>query len=102
MNIGNAVKELRKRRSLNQRELASACGLTQTSLSQIESGLKRPNPGTMKKLCDFFEVPEVAIYILATEPTDIPPQKQQLFDTFFPTIKNILIGLSDESQKLKK
>ncbi len=93
MNIGNAIKELRRERQLSQRELASASGLTQTSLSQIESGLKRPNPGTLKKLCEFFELPEAAIYLLATDLSDIPKEKQTLFEDIFPNIKKVLIDM---------
>lgn len=93
MDLGKAIKELRKERGLNQRELASACGLTQTSLSQIESGIKRPNPSTMKKFSKYFGVPEPVFYILATESSDIPAEKQFMYQTIFPNIKNILLDL---------
>lgn len=93
MNIGNAIKELRKEKGLNQRELAAASGLTQTSLSQIESGAKRPNPGTLKKLCDFFGVSETVIYLLATDVSDIPDEKKEMFGTIFPNIKKTLIEM---------
>jgi transcriptional regulator with XRE-family HTH domain len=42
--IGEQVRRARKRAGLTQRELASAAGLTQASISQIENG-ERPNPG---------------------------------------------------------
>jgi len=93
MNIGRAIKELRTNNGLNQSELATACNLTQTSLSQIETGVKRPNPGTMKKLCDYFNIPQVVIYLLATEETDIPENKRIMYQNLFPNIKNILISL---------
>jgi len=93
MNIGNAIKELRKEKGLNQRELAAASGLTQTSLSQIESGVKRPNPGTLKKLCEFFGVSETVIYLLATDVSDIPDEKKEIFSTIFPNIKKTLIEM---------
>jgi len=87
MNIGKAIRELRKEKGLNQTEFAHATGLTQTSLSQIESGAKKPNTGTMKKICDFFGVPEAVIYILATEISDIPQHKQDLYVKMFPNLK---------------
>ena len=93
MNIGKAIKELRLNKGLNQSEMAAGCNLTQTSLSQIENGIKRPNPGTMKKICEFFNVPEVVIYLLATEDTDIPEAKRSMYQNLFPNIKNILVNL---------
>lgn len=98
MNIGKAIKELRVNKKLNQSELAEACGLTQTSLSQIENGIKRPNPGTMKKLCSFFNVPELVIYLIATEESDIPKGKRSVYNTLFPSIKNVLIDLCIEGE----
>jgi transcriptional regulator with XRE-family HTH domain len=97
MNIGKAIKELRISKGLNQSELAVACNLTQTSLSQIETGIKRPNPGTMKKICNFFKVPEVVIYLIATEEADIPEAKRSMYQNLFPDIKNILVNLFQDN-----
>jgi transcriptional regulator with XRE-family HTH domain len=93
MNIGKAIKELRISKNLNQSQFAAQCDLTQTSLSQIESGSKRPNPTTMKKICDFFQISEPVIYLLATEESDIPEQKKTLFGKLFPNIKNAMIDM---------
>ncbi|XHR94461.1 helix-turn-helix domain-containing protein [Mucilaginibacter sp. UC70_90] len=54
MNIGKAIKELRVNKKLNQSELAEACGLTQTSLSQIENGIKTPKSRNDEKIMQFF------------------------------------------------
>jgi|SRR6185437_9248555 len=97
MNIGKAIRELRVTKGLNQSELASACQLTQTSLSQIENGIKRPNPGTMKKICAYFNIPELVIYLLATEEADIPETKRLMYQNIFPDIKNILVNLFQDS-----
>lgn len=48
MNVGKAIKELRKTQNLNQVELAEMAGITQAALSAIENGV-RPNPDTLKK-----------------------------------------------------
>ncbi|WDF76136.1 helix-turn-helix domain-containing protein [Mucilaginibacter sp. KACC 22773] len=93
MNIGKAIKELRLEKNLNQTELAKQCDLTQTSLSQIESGIKRPNPSTLKKLCDFFEVPEAVVYLIATDISDVPEHKRELFEKLFPNLKKALIDM---------
>lgn len=87
MNIGNAIKELRKEKGLSQREFAEASGLTQTSLSQIESGSKKPNPGTMKKICAFLGISETFLFIIATDIADIPEKNREIYKELFPSIK---------------
>lgn len=93
MNIGKAIKQLRKKHGLKQQELAVQCGLTQTALSQIENGSRKPNAESLKKLTEFFKVPEIVIYMLATEATDIPEGKREFFESVFPGIQILIEGL---------
>lgn len=93
MNIGIAIKQLRKQRKLSQAELAEQSGLTQTALSQIENGSRRPNTESMKKLTEFFKVPEIVIYLLATESNDVPAEKKEMFERVFPNLRTMIIGL---------
>lgn len=93
MNIGTAIKELRKKKKLSQVELAELCDMTQTSLSQIESGSRKPNSETMKKLTTFFNVPEILIYMLATELSDIPEAKRDMFQKVYPSLRNMLVSI---------
>jgi len=93
MNIGIAIKQLRKKHQLSQVELAEQSGLTQTALSQIESGARRPSPESLKRLTDFFKVPEIVIYLLATEMQDVPEDKKDMFEKVFPNVRNMLLGL---------
>lgn len=93
MNIGKAIKKLRKQQLLNQSELAERVGMTQTSLSQIESGAKKPNSGTLKKICDYFDVPELVLYLLATESEDIPERNREMFDRIFPSVSGLLLDV---------
>jgi transcriptional regulator with XRE-family HTH domain len=90
MNIGKVIKELRKLKGVNQTDFAGSCGITQTSLSLIESGTKRPNPKTLKKICLNLEVPEMYLYILSAEEGDVPEEKKSLFKILFPTIESLV------------
>ncbi len=51
------LKAVRRWRGLTQVDLASATGLTQSYLSEIESGAKSGTPDTIAKLADALEVP---------------------------------------------
>ncbi|RQO77753.1 hypothetical protein DBR40_07195 [Pedobacter sp. KBW01] len=101
MNIGRAVKQLRKHHKLNQSELAGSVGITQTSLSQIESGNTVPNSGTLKKICDFFQIPELVVYLLATDDNDIPLANREMFAKVFPSVSGILLDLFDVPKEVR-
>jgi transcriptional regulator with XRE-family HTH domain len=93
MNIGIAVKSVRKQLDITQYELAERCNLSQTSLSQIENGIKRPSPKTIKKICEVLEIPESVIYILGMQETDVPQNKKSVYDLIFPSIKNLALQI---------
>lgn len=90
MNIGSAIKKIRLDKGIGQGELALKCDLSQTSLSQIESGSKRPNPNNLKKICKNLNIPETLIYLYALEEVDIPKSKKNLFKTMYPAVINLI------------
>lgn len=88
MNIGKAIRDLRKQQGLTQGELASQAGITQAALSAIENGT-RPNPETLKNLCSALNVSEALVYIMGLEKSDVADTKRDLYDELFPVIQNI-------------
>ena len=46
------LKEFRERKGLSQTELANRVGLKQTTISQYETGTRRPNLSIAKKIAD--------------------------------------------------
>jgi len=93
MNLGNAIMSVRKQMGMKQCELAEACGISQTSLSQIETGLKRPSLRTQKKICEVFEIPDSVLYILGMQDTDIPENKKEVYGLIFPSIRTLVLQL---------
>jgi XRE family transcriptional regulator, regulator of sulfur utilization len=86
MNEGNSIRLIRKKFGLTQQEMADKCGLSQTSLSQIENGLKRPSTGTIKKICKALDVPEALIYILGMEQDDVSENRKDVYKLLYPSI----------------
>lgn len=62
------VKKLRKERKLSQQELAEALGLTQTTISGIESGLRTTTIEKLILLAKFFGVSTDYLLGLKDEP----------------------------------
>jgi transcriptional regulator with XRE-family HTH domain len=90
MNIGSAIKKIRTEKNISQGDLAETCGISQTSMSQIERGIKRPNPSNMKKICTALEVPETIIYLYGLEESDIPAKKKKTFKYLYPSIEEMI------------
>jgi len=93
MKIGSAIKSIRKKLSITQYELAEKCELSQTSLSQIETGVKRPSQRTIEKVCTVLDIPESVIYIVAMQDTDVPPSKKGVYDLVYPSIKSLALQM---------
>ena len=62
------VKKLRRQRNLNQTELAEALGLTQATISAIESGLRTTTIEKLILLAKFFDVSTDYLLGLKDEP----------------------------------
>lgn len=96
MNIGKTISLLRKEKGLSQEEFSKMCGLTQTSLSQIETGAtSQPAKRNLEKICNALEVPEYLLYLLSMEEKDVPESKKELYKTLFPAVKEFIINLFD-------
>jgi len=93
MNIGSAIKSIRKKLSITQYELAERCDLSQTSLSQIETGIKRPSQRTISKVCTVLDIPESIIYIVAMQEADVPPSKKGVYELVYPSIKSLALQM---------
>jgi len=57
----NIVKELRKKKGIQQKELAICIGVSRPTVSEWESNKKDPSGERLKKLAEFFDVDELVI-----------------------------------------
>ena len=89
MNIGQAIKRARKQAKLPQNELSRKVQISQTALSQIENGVKKPSGKTLKKIVDALGTCEFLLLIDSVEQSDIPEGKQDSFDKWYPSLKEL-------------
>jgi transcriptional regulator with XRE-family HTH domain len=90
MNIGNAIKKIRTNKSLTQEDLSRLTEISQTSISQIEKGIKRPSQKNLQKICKALEVPETVVYFYGLEESDIPQKKKKVYNLVFPAIEEMI------------
>ena len=95
MNLGRTIRDIRKRQGLTQLALADAAGISRTSMSQIENGV-RPGEETLKSICTALQVPESLLYIHSMEKEDVPESKRILYDQLFPVIQEMIQRVAGE------
>lgn len=55
INIGEAIKELRKEQNITKEQLAEKAGISVSHLEKIEAGARRPGIDTYQKLLKFLK-----------------------------------------------
>lgn len=93
MNIGIAIKRIRTEKGISQSDFAQKIGLSQTSLSLIENGVKRPSAKNLAKICESLEVPEQILYLYNLKVEDVPASKQELYKMLFPVVEDLITKL---------
>lgn len=90
MEIGKAIKALRLKRRISQKELAKRVGRTETMVSLIESGKSIPQTVRVKQISEALGVTPTYLLLYAVEKSDIPADKQVLYDTLLVPLREAL------------
>nr|WP_321451465.1 helix-turn-helix transcriptional regulator [uncultured Carboxylicivirga sp.] len=90
MKIGNSIKELRKEKGVKQIDLAQLSGISQTYLSQIEKGLKKPKLDALEKISKALDIPLPVLSFLALEEDMVSVEKREMYNKMMPTITSIV------------
>jgi transcriptional regulator with XRE-family HTH domain len=91
MDIGTAIKILRKEKGLGQKQLAEMCGISVNALSQIEINATFPQKSTIKKICEALQIPVSYLLFFSISDEDIPDDKKIVFKSLNSAIKSVLI-----------
>lgn len=91
MNIGTAIKLLRKEKGLSQKELAEKCDLSANALCQIETDQAFPQKGTIKKICDVLQIPTSYLLFFSISDEDIPAEKRPFFNMIRGSVEKVLL-----------
>ncbi|HRA18570.1 MAG TPA: helix-turn-helix transcriptional regulator [Flavobacteriales bacterium] len=99
MNLGEAIKDLRQRRGMKQRDLAIKTELTAPYLSQVEHGQKTPSLDAVDTIARALEVPSPVLWFMAMERGDVSESKRALYDQLAPAMKAMIVSLFDPKAK---
>ncbi len=91
MNLGNAIKSLRKEKGIRQNQLADTCSITQSYLSNIEANKKEPTLSVLQQICEGLSVPLPILFFISMDADDVSDDKKQLFNQMAPMIKQTFL-----------
>ena len=97
MNIGTAIKTLRKHKGFSQKDLSQAVGISQNALSLIEANVTFPQKNTIKSICEKLGIPESYLLFFSLSEDDVPIEKRSAFISLNDAMKAFL--LSDSVKK---
>lgn len=92
MDISARIIELREKNGYSTNKLAKKAGIGQSTLREIEKGIKQPNTATLERICEalniglsyFFadESPELSqeILLIVEKIKKLPPQRIQILN----------------------
>ena len=92
MNIGQAVKEVRRIKypNLAQYAFAKCIGITPAYLSQLENGKRDGSLVILKRVADFCEIPLPIIFWFSIEEHDILDTKKVAYKVLKPSIDALI------------
>jgi transcriptional regulator with XRE-family HTH domain len=99
MNIGFAIRFVRKKFSISQCGLAKKCEMSQQALSMIEKGKVIPSDKTVSKICMVLDIPELVLYILSTEDRDISQSNRNIQNRIYPGIKGLALQMVNDEHR---
>lgn len=70
--FGDKIREARRAAGLTQRQLADKIGVTNTSISNWEKNLSRPDPDTIQNLCWALNIQPNYLFGESTEKKELP------------------------------
>ena len=91
MNIGSAIRQIRKDRlGLTQEQFAEKIGISCVYVGRIESGKSKPSIALMERMSEILEIPIVILLFFSLSQSDIVPEKRAAFRLIKPSIDELI------------
>lgn len=96
MNYGKSIRQFRVNLNQTQSEFSAGVGITQTYLSQIETGKKKPSTDVLERIADYSGVDMPIMLFFASEEADIREDKREAYRLLKPAMDGLLENLFDK------
>lgn len=97
--IGSKIRELRREKMWNQRDLANAIGMSDHTISLWETGRMRPSKNAIKEMAKLFDVP---VEYLTNDGAGKSKDGSEEATALLKVAENEINQLKEENQRLKE
>lgn len=91
MDLGMAVKTLRKEFGYRQSEIAKRSNISITALYNIENGISFPSKETIDRICWALGVPVAYLLFYSITESDLPERKRGMFHYLRDPMRTFLL-----------
>lgn len=92
MEIGIAIRLLRKEKKIKQKDLAKSCGISPNAFCNLEKSKSFPHKETLDKICAALNVPVSYLLLYAISGEDVPEDKKRAFNILINEVKKFLLS----------
>jgi len=93
MNYGSAIKKLRVEKVWeNQTEFSKNIGITQSYLSSIENGNKKPSTDLLETIANYTKVPMPILFWNSVTEKDVSEDKRESFNRLKSSIDSLIMS----------
>ena len=93
MNLGQSIKIVRKNKGLKQKDFCDKVGITQSYLSGIENGKKKPSIDVLEKISDAVNIPIPIMFWFTVTENDVDSSKLEMFKLLKPSLDRLITDL---------
>lgn len=91
MDLGTAIKTIRKRKGITARELAIMTEISANAMCSIENNKAFPAKATINKICKALNIPPAYLLFFSITDEDLPAKSQALFKALYNPLKEVLL-----------
>lgn len=91
MDIGSAIKSIRTKKKITQKDLALKSNISANALCSIEKNASFPSKETIHKICEALEIPVSYLLFFSITEDDVPDEKLSIFNVLKEPIMKILV-----------
>ena len=91
MDLGTAIKTIRKQKKMTAKTLATKVGISANAMCCIEVNRTFPAKETLRKICVALEIPSAYLLFFSISDEDLPDRSKALFNALFEPLKNVLL-----------
>lgn len=98
MNLGKAIRSIRKIKRMSQKELAYKSGIIQCTLCNIEKGRTNPTMYTLDRIAESLGVTQAHIMLFCVTEDELPQNRRSEGMIALETLKDII---TDKQENFK-